>query len=125
MGAKHNIRVEGCPLGLDQDYPELPVEICQHPCDWRIDAVDFLNCAWIGFIEGPSKSMTSLRDMGKMFGMTHESVRTLLNEALRKIPRSEEELEDLFDELEINNVRKTKSREMTDKEKALARLLDG
>ncbi|MHA1170131.1 MAG: hypothetical protein ACTSRU_20055 [Candidatus Hodarchaeales archaeon] len=124
MNGKHRIKIEGCPNGLGNETPELPDVICTYPCDWRINATKFLNCAWIAFASGPERNKISLREMGKMLGMTHESVRSLLEEAKKKLPKTEEAMEKLFGELDHNNIRRTGDKQDVEFTDALARLLN-
>lgn len=77
-------RVKGCKLGLDHENPKLPEEICYSNCDWRIKDSEHNNCMW-SLVSDPENNGMSLRCIAKMLGVTHESVRQILNNAVGKI----------------------------------------
>lgn len=124
MGAKHRIKIIGCPYGLDKEEPELPDVPCSYPCDWRVNSEEFMNCAWVVFDDGPDKIKISLREMGKMLDMTHESVRSILEEAKNKLPKTEEEMEKLFGKVKNSDIRRTSNKKVNGKLKLLKKLLE-
>jgi len=117
MAKEHNIIIKGCPNGLgDKDNPKLPDKPCETICDWRIKSAEHLNCSWVmsANVDDSNRGrMTSLRKMGQMLGMTHESVRATIELALRKLScREDEDFDDLvseagvkvLEERSINNI---------------------
>jgi hypothetical protein len=88
-------RIFGCLMGLDQKHPQLPEKVCCHPCEWRVKSSEHNNCCWMVFASPNFREM-SLRDIAAMLGITHESVRQILKQAIEKMPKSVEEIEELL-----------------------------
>lgn len=80
------IRVIGCPLGLDQASPTMPIKSCQHPCQWRIRHEPSHNCLWeLTYKNSVDGNSFTLRETGDMIGVTHESVRHIEMRAMRRL----------------------------------------
>jgi len=83
------MKVVGCPNGMDSDDPHLPTKPCMAVCDWRIKSIDFCNCSWV--VAETTDGIYDLRKLGEMTGMSHESVRTLVNKTISKLSAQQSE----------------------------------
>lgn len=86
-GDRHNIRVNGCANGLQDESPTLPVSRCNHgTCDWRIESEEDHYCSWVLFsrLQASGESLT-LREVEDYLKINHERVRSIETRAVLKL----------------------------------------
>ena len=98
-------QVKGCKLGLDEHPLSLPEEICYQPCDWKIKSHIHFNCMWVLCSDSAYEGM-SLRKIAGMLGITHESVRQILKNAIKKLPSNQFQLDQMLDDNEDKELSK-------------------